>query len=379
MKLLHISDLHIGKKLNGFSMLDNQEHILYQILDIVDEEKPDAVLIAGDIYDKTIPSTEAIGLCDDFLVKLSHKNAEVFIISGNHDSAERLAFGNRLIEKSGIHISPVYDGKVEANVLEDQYGKVNIYMLPFVKPAHVRRFHDDVEINDFTDAVRTCVEDMNIDVHERNVLVAHQFITNAQKADSEEMMVGGLENVDRSAVEDFDYVALGHIHRPQTIAGKIRYCGTPLKYSFSEKDQDKSVTIVEMGAKGEMELKTVPLKPLVDMCQIKGKYDEITDKAYYSGKEFQNAFLRVVLTDDDYIPNAMAKLRMIYPNVMVLDYDNQRTRNTAGMSGKTLSSEKSPLDNFKELFETINSKAMSKEQEDIITELVEEIWGKGEA
>ena len=375
MKILHISDLHIGKKLNGFSMLENQEHMLYQVLDIVDAEKPEAVVIAGDVYDKSIPPTEAISIFDDFLVKLSQKETKTMIISGNHDSAERLAFGNRLIERSGVYISPVYSGQVKPVVIDDEFGQVNFYMLPFVKPAHVRRFYEDKGIENFTDAIRVATEEMHIDESQRNVLVAHQFITNAEKSESEEMMVGGLENVDASSVEAFDSVALGHIHKSQTLGkGNIRYCGTPLKYSFSEKDQVKSVTLVEMGQKGDVSIREIPLRPLIDLREIKGTFEELTSKEYYS-----QDYLRIVLTDDDYVTNAMAKLRQIYPNVMILEYDNKRTRSAATVGSGTLRAEKGPLDNFKDLFTTINGKEMSAEQEKLVQEIVDEIWGNGEA
>lgn len=244
MKFIHLSDLHLGKRVNGFSMLEDQRVVLAQILSIIDEESPDAVLIAGDVYDKGVPPIEAVELFDWFLVELAPR--QVFIISGNHDSPERLAFGSRLLDASGIHISPVYDGQVKPVSLTDSHGAVDIYMLPFVKPVHVRRFFPEVE--SYTDAVRAAVAGMQVDTQKRNVLLTHQFVTGAETSDSEELSVGGTDNVDASVLEPFDYVALGHIHGPQNIGSeKIRYCGTPLKYSFSEANHKKSVTVAELG------------------------------------------------------------------------------------------------------------------------------------
>ena len=248
MKLIHLSDLHIGKRVSEISMLDDQRYILSSILSIIDDEKPDAVLIAGDVYDKSIPSTEAVELFDEFLVSLAKRKIRVLIISGNHDSAERLAFGNRLLDSTGIHISPAYQGTVEPVVLSDNAGVVNFWLLPFIKPAHVKRCHPDKNIESYTDACRVAIEKMAIDPAKRNVLLTHQFVTGAATCSSEELSVGGSENVDASVFDAFDYVALGHIHGPQNIGcNRIRYCGTPLKYSISEENHHKSVTVVHLG------------------------------------------------------------------------------------------------------------------------------------
>ena len=263
MKLLHLSDLHLGKRVNEFSMLEDQAYILTKILNTIDDEKPDAVLIAGDVYDKSVPSAEAVGLFDDFLVKLAKKQVPAFVISGNHDSPERLAFANRLIDASGIHLSPVYSGDVRPVTLTDAFGPVHIYMLPFVKPAHVRRFFPDEEIISYTDALAAAIRQMDPDLSARNVLLTHQFVTGAERSESEEISVGGTDNVDASVFEGFDYVALGHIHGPQNIGSeRIRYCGTPLKYSFSEASHKKSVTVAELGEKGSLTVRTVPLLPM---------------------------------------------------------------------------------------------------------------------
>ena len=240
MKFIHLSDLHLGKRVNEFSMLEDQQYILTEILHIIDTEKPDGVLIAGDVYDKSVPSAEAVALLDDFLVRMSKRSLRIFLISGNHDSPERMAFGGRLMESSGVYLAPVYDGKVTPITLIDEYGPVKVYLLPFVKPAHVRRCFPEQEISTYTDALCVAIEAMNVDPVERNVLVTHQFVTGATRCDSEELSVGGTDNVDVSVFESFDYVALGHIHGPQQVSREtVRYCGTPLKYSFSEAGHEK--------------------------------------------------------------------------------------------------------------------------------------------
>lgn len=374
MKFLHLSDLHIGKRVNEFSMLEDQEYILTKIINIIDEEKPDAVVIAGDVYDKSVPSAEAVQLFDDFLCRLAQRKLQVFVISGNHDSAERMAFGGRLMDISGVHMSPVYNGKVEAISLDDEFGKVNFYMLPFVKPANVRRFFEDAIIESYTDAVRVAVENMNVNADERNVIVTHQFVTGAEKCESEEISVGGSDNVDASVFDCFDYVALGHIHGPQNIGSeRVRYCGTPLKYSFSEAKHKKSVTIVEMGAKGSLEIKTLALEPKRDMREIKGTYAEITLKENYINTNTDD-YMHITLTDEEDIPDAIGKLRVIYPNLMKLDYDNKRTRSSAKLDIIENIEQRSPLDLFAEFYEKQNNQPMTDDQSEFMKSLIESIW-----
>ncbi len=378
MKLIHLSDLHIGKRVNEFSMLEDQEYILTKIINIIDSEKPDAVLIAGDVYDKSVPSAEAVQLFDDFLVKLAKRNLHTFIISGNHDSAERLAFGGRLMELSGIHLSPVYNGKVEAISLEDENGRVNFYMLPFIKPANVRRFFEEETIESYTDAVRVAVENMKIDENERNVLITHQFVTGAERSESEEISVGGSDNVDSSVFDSFDYVALGHIHGPQNIGSeRIRYCGTPLKYSFSEAKHLKSVTVVNTDKKGALEISTVPLIPKRDMREIKGRFDEIVLKENYQNTNTDD-YMHITLTDENDIPDAIGKLRIIYPNLMKIDYDNTRTRNNNRIDAAENIESKTKIQLFCKLFEQQNNRPMSEEQLEFSKQLINSIWGKDE-
>ena len=312
MKLIHLSDLHLGKRVNEFSMLEDQRYILSEILHLVDQEQPDGVLIAGDVYDKSVPSGEAVTLLDDFLVALSRRNLQVFLISGNHDSPERLAFGGRLMAGSGIHVAPVYQGRVDPIPLEDQYGPVNIYLLPFLKPTQVRRWFPDREIATYTDALAAAVEAMGVDTTGRNVLVAHQFVTGATRCDSEDISVGGTDNVDASVFAPFDYVALGHIHGPQRVGrDTVRYCGTPLKYSFSEARQQKSLTLVELGDKGDISIRTLPLTPLHDLVELRGSYEELTLRSFYEHTSYRQDYVHITLTDEEDIPDAVGNWRVI--------------------------------------------------------------------
>jgi exonuclease SbcD len=373
MKLIHLSDLHIGKRVHDVSMLEEQEHILLQILQIIDEVKPHGVLIAGDVYDKSVPSAEAVVRFDDFLCRLARRKLPVLIISGNHDSPERLSFGNRLLEHSGIHISPVYDGRIAPVTLTDENGEVDFWLLPFIKPVHVKRFHPDEEILSYTDACRVAVEQMNICREKRNVLLTHQFVTGAATCESEEISVGGSDNVDASVFEGFDYVALGHIHGPQNIgSNRIRYCGTPLKYSFSEAGHHKSVTVVNLGAKGEVSLELHPLTPKHDLRELRGTFAELTARAFYENTSVQD-YLHIILTDEQDVPEAIGKLRVIYPNLLKLSYDNTRTRSDRVIQGAVAVAQKTPLQLFEELYELQNNQPMSQEQRLFAQELIESI------
>ena len=374
MKFLHLSDLHLGKRVNEFSMLEDQQYILTKIINIIDGEQPDGVIIAGDIYDKSVPPAEAVLLFDDFLCRLSKRKLQVFVISGNHDSAERIAFGSRLMNKSGIYMSPVYNGAVEPVTMSDSFGKVCVYMLPFIKPANVRRFFPDDEISSYTDAVKVAVEHMNVDENNRNLIITHQFVTGATRSDSEDISVGGTDNVDAQVFEKFDYVALGHIHNPQQIIREtIRYCGTPLKYSFSEVSHQKSVTIVEFEEKGQVTVRTEQLTPKRDMREIKGSYLELTDKNNYKKQNIED-YIHITLTDEEDIPDAVGKLRVIYPNLMKIDYDNKRTRQNVQLNGADELESKTPLDLLAEFYEKQNNQMMSNEQKDFAQSLIKSIW-----
>ena len=374
MKLAHLSDLHLGKRLNEMSLMEDQRHILRQILSVLDREQPDAVLIAGDIYDKAIPSAEAVQLFDDFLCALSERGLETFVISGNHDSPERIAFGGRVMLRGGIHLSPVYDGRVEPTLLQDEHGVVAVYMLPFVKPTHVRRCCPEEKIESYTDALRAALSRLPSEPGWRRVLVAHQFVTGAERSESEERSVGGLDNVDASVFDGFDYVALGHIHGPQNIGTqRLRYCGTPLKYSFSECGQEKSVTIVELGEPGELSVRTVALTPLRELRQLRGSFAELTDRGFVE-RQNRGDLYALTLTDEEDVPEAVARLRQDYPNLLTLSYDNARTRASGSLRAAQEQERKTPLELLEEFFLTQNERPMSEQQREYSRRLMEEIW-----
>ncbi len=376
MKFIHLSDLHLGKRVNGFSMLEDQEYILKKILAVADAEKPDAVVIAGDVYDKSVPSGEAVTLLDRFLWALAEKGLQVLLIAGNHDSAERLAFGGRLLAAKGVHISPVYDGTIGDVCLEDSFGPVHFWLMPFVKPANVRAFlpEEDAEsVVSYTDAVRAVLERTGADFSQRNVLVCHQFVTGAGRSESEDISVGGADNVDADVFDGFDYVALGHLHGPQNAgSGRIRYCGTPLKYSFSEKDHVKSVTVVTMGEKGSVEVRAIPLEPKRDLREVRGSYADVTLKTNYEGTA-RDDYMRVVLTDEEDVPDAFLILRTVYPNLMKLEYDNTRTRMQGTVFETEAAERKTAMELLGEFYENQNGQPMSEAQRAYCAALLETI------
>ena len=372
MKLFHLSDLHIGKRVNEFSMIEDQKYILTQILYAADQEKPDGILISGDVYDRTIPTAEAVQVFDAFLTRLSEQKIPAFIISGNHDSAERLAFGSSLMGKSGIYFSKVYDGTVEKIPMQDAYGTVWIYLLPFLRPSTIRHALPEraEEVQSAADAVRIALEQTKIDEKERNVLLAHQFVTGAKRCDAEDLQVGDVDQIPAELFASFEYVALGHIHSPQKVGREtVRYCGAPLKYSFSEAGQEKSITVVELKEKGSVDLRTIPLKPLHDLRKIRGMYLEVTAKSFYENRDCED-YLQVTLTDEEDVPDGMAKLRTIYPNLMRLEYDNKRTRSNAEVRAAERVEEKSELELFQEFYELQNNQSMTEVQEQFVEELL---------
>lgn len=372
MKFIHLSDLHIGKRVNEFSMLEDQKYILDQILSVIQAEHADGVILAGDIYDKTVPPAEAVQVFDGFLTRLAELECPVFVISGNHDSAERLAFGAQLMSGRGVYFSPVYDGTARKIVLTDEFGEVAIHLLPFVKPAVVRHALELDDIRTYQDAVHAAIAHMEIDPAQRNVLVAHQFVTGAARCESEEVSVGGLDQVDASMFDAFDYVALGHIHSPQHVMRpEVRYCGTPLKYSFSEAEQKKSVTVVELSAK-EAVIRTIPLTPLRDMRKIRGTYLEVTARSFYENTNIED-YVQITLTDEEDIPDGLQKLRVIYPNLMRLEYDNKRTRESRVVEAAAAVEQKSELELFGEFFELQNNQTMSEVQTQFMENMIRDL------
>lgn len=372
---MHLSDLHLGKRVNEFSMIEDQKYILEQILSLLDREAADAVLMAGDIYDKPVPPAEAVQLFDRFLTELADREIPIFAVSGNHDSAERLAFGSRIMSGQNVFISPVYDGSTARFTLTDDWGEVCVHLLPFIRPSAVRRAFEKEEIHTYQDAVQTAVEQIRPDTEVRNLLVAHQFVTGASRCESEEITVGGIDNVDAAVFDSFDYVALGHIHSPQHIGRKeVRYCGTPLKYSFSEADQEKSVTVAELREKGNVSVTVYPLRPLRDMRKIRGTYLEVTARSFYQNMNTED-YLHITLTDEDDIPDAMQKLRVIYPNVMRLEYDNRRTREEQDIKITEETVQKSDLELFEEFYELQNNQPMTDEQRAFVNEQFRKLRG----
>ena len=402
MKFLHISDLHIGKRINEFSMLEDQKYILDKILTIAEREQAEGVLLAGDIYDKTVPSAEAVQVFDRFLTGLAKRKIKVFAVSGNHDSPERIAFGAELMKGKGVYLSPVYDGRVAKVALEDTYGKLYVHLLPFVKPATVRHGLEVQQTlqqersngaepslqrersngaepsklpESYNEAVRAVVERMEVDADQRNILVAHQFVTGASRCESEETAVGGLDNVDADLFDAFDYVALGHIHSPQHVGrDTLRYCGTPLKYSFSEAEQEKSVTVVELREKGEVELRQIPLTPLRDMRRIRGTYMEVMDRNFYQGTNRED-YVQITLTDEEDVPDGLQRLRKVYPNLMRLVYDNARTRQSREVGAAEELERKSELELFSDFYVLQNNQTMSAKQTELVRQLIQESMG----
>ena len=416
MKFVHLGDLHIGKRVNDFLMIKDQEYILNQIIEILVDEKVDAVLIAGDVYDKAVPSAEAVTLFDDFLTRIAKLGIKTYIISGNHDSAERLAFARNLMGEAGVYVSSVFKGQVQMEVYEDEYGEVNIYMLPFIKPIQVKKYMvnakvdreatdddfaqvdggfarkndeeqqiidskvekddnvEEISWDNYDIAYKMVMDSIALDKTKRNIIMTHQFVTGADICDSEELAISGLDNISVSHFDGYDYVALGHIHRAQKlIKDTIRYSGTPLKYSLSEMNHKKSVTVVDMKDKDNIDIKLIDLKPLHDMRHIKGTYEEISYRENYINTDTSD-YMHITLTDEEDVPDAIGKLRTIYPNIMKLDYDNTRTRQNMEIEVTKQVEEKKPIELFSELYEMQNNKELTPEQEEYMRELIDAVW-----
>jgi len=379
MRFFHLSDLHLGKRINEVSMLDDQMDILQKIVVLAKAHKPGAVLIAGDVYDKSMPTVEAVQLLDRFLVWLNELDISVFMISGNHDSVERVAFGADLLKNSNVHIVQAYRGCLTPISLSDEHGNLNVWMLPHLKPALVRRHFPEKEIVTHTDALRVALSNTALDSSMRNILIAHQFVTGAETSESEELYIGGSENVDASLFDVFDYVALGHLHRPQHIGREtLRYCGTPLKYSFSEMNDTKSITIVDMGGKGDISISVLPLYPNHEMREIRGTYNELMNRDHYRGTNTDD-YVRIVLTDEHEESEARRKLEMVYPNLMCLEYDNKRTKAASTFRTAVSTEKKTPTQLFGEFFELQNGQPMNSEQAEYVEKLFNDIFEEANA
>ena len=378
MRFAHLSDLHLGKRVCEFSMLEDQKYILEQILALLDAHPVDGVLLAGDLYDKPVPPAEAVRLLDWFLTQLAARGLPVFAISGNHDSADRVAFGSALLETSRVYVSPVFSGAPQPICLADEHGPVDVYLLPFLKPASVRHVWPDEPIESYNDALACVLRHCTPDPGHRSLLVAHQFVAGAAACESEEPSVGGLDCVDAALFDAFDYVALGHLHSPQKVGrDAVRYCGTPLKYSFSEANQHKSATFVEFGLKGEVSITTAPLTPKHDLREVRGSYMELTDRRNYDGTAVDD-YLHITLTDEQDVPDALDRLRVIYPNLMRLDYDNLRTREDQEITAPERAESITPLEHFSAFYQLQNNQPLTAEQAAFCQQLIEEIWKEGE-
>lgn len=381
MRFIHLSDLHIGKRVNGFPMLEDQRYILEQILERTKESAADAVIIAGDIYDKPVPSAEAVDLFDDFLVGLTKLGVMVFLISGNHDSAERISYAGRLLRESQVYISPRFDGTIHPISVSDDYGIVNIYLIPYIHPSLVRNAWPEEKIGSYDDAMRVLLEKAGVDPSARNLAVVHQFVTaggqSPEETDSEEKHVGGLDNVDASAFDAFDYVALGHLHGPQRIGrDTIRYAGSPLKYSFSEEKQNKSITLAELKEKGKVTYDLLPLEAKRDLRTVRGTFEEVTSPEF-TARQKGDDYYRVILTDENDVPNALSRLRRrFYENLMILEYDNARTSSDVRIEAKEGEEEKEPMEVLGDLYQMQNGREMSLLQKETAEKLIRRIWGE---
>lgn len=383
MKLIHTADLHIGKIVNEFSMLRDQEYMLQQIVAIVIEEKADGLLIAGDIYDRSIPPAEAVAVLDLFLTALIKENIPVMMISGNHDSPERIGFASEILEKKGLYIAGPYMADTKKVTMEDEYGKLNVYLLPFAKPPVVRYMLEGKggqTVSTYEDSVRESIKRMELEHEERNVLVTHHFVTNAgtspELSGAETgIMVGGVDNVDASVFDNFDYVALGHIHRPQmTKRESIRYAGSPLKYSFSECLHHKSVSVIEIKEKGCIKISTREIKPLHDMRKIKGSLKELMKEEIYSQGN-TNDYIHATLTDKEELIDPIGTLRSVYRNVMQLVLE-KNIRNDQEMT-QSISDikHKSTLDIYQEFYEGVTTNEFDERRRNIIAKVIEEVEG----
>ncbi len=374
MKILHLADLHLGKRICERSLLDDQRFLLNQVLQCIIQKQVDAVLIAGDVYDRPAPPPDAVTLLDGFLTALEDAGVPCLLIPGNHDSDERLAFGARLLGGAGVHLAPVFDGRLRTVTLADQYGPVQFTLLPFLRPAQVRRFFPDVPPGDYEAAIRAVLGTVDTADGGRHVLLAHQFVTAAGAAparcDSEMAPVGTLDNVDVSAFDGFDYVALGHIHGPQRVGrDTVRYAGSPLKFSFSEARHHKSAPLVTLGEKGDVRVELLPLTPMRDLREIRGRLDGLLDPASWAGTKTDD-FMHITLTDDA-VMDAMNRVRAVYPNTLRLDFDNALTALSGAPVMAREAVRRDPFALFAEFYEQQNGEPMDEEMEPIVRGLLE--------
>ena len=382
MRILHLADLHLGKILQEESLLEDQKYMLEEIIKKVQEENIEIILISGDIYDRSIPQTDAVDMLDYFLNKLiKDLKKQVFIISGNHDSKEILGFGNKIFENDGLYISSKYEGQIKKVELQDEYGKLNIYLLPFIKPVEVKKYFED-EILSYDETIKKIIEKENIDETQRNIILTHQFVTcigeEVERTDSETISLGGIDNVDISNYDKFDYVAIGHVHRPQRIGrDTARYAGTMLKYSFSEVNHKKTIPIIDFKEKGNINIKLVELTPLRDMREIKGPIEELTKKENYKNTNTED-YIKAIITNEEPVYDAIGQIRKVYPNVLKLEIQNSKSsvsQNDEKEKELQNIKNKSEVELFNEFYKFQNYTELNDEQTQVIENIVKEIKG----
>ncbi len=381
MKILHLSDLHIGKIVFEHSMLEDQKYILNKIIEIIKEEKVELILIAGDVYDRSVPPSDAVMVLNHFFkVLVKDLGLKVCVIAGNHDSKERLNFGKEIFADDGLHISSIYEGNIDKVELEDKYGKLNIYMLPYIKPVEVREYFDeDTDLSSYNNAVKEIILKEDINEKERNIILSHQFVTagNAEpeRSESETVYLGGTENVDVSCYDKFDYVALGHIHGPQKIGrDTARYAGTMLKYSFSEVNQNKALTIIDFKEKGNLQIQFVPLVPLRDMRVIKGPIEELLNEKYYSLTNCED-YIRAIITNEEQVYDAIGQIKRVYPNTLRLEVENSKMASNENVTMSDLDDikKKDEVELFNEFYKYQNNQELNEIQLDIMRNVVKEV------
>ena len=380
MKLLQLADLHLGKILQEQSLIEDQEYMLKQIIEIIKRENIEVVLISGDVYDRGVPPAEAVNLLDSFLKTLIKElKIKVFMIAGNHDSKDRLAFGSKIFEDEGLYIESKYNGNLRKVELQDKYGKLNIYMLPFVKPIEVKQFFEGDLENNYNTAINEIITKELINKEERNVIMVHQFVTagavEPERTESEVLSLGGIENVDVSNFECFDYIAIGHVHRPQKIGrDTARYAGTILKYSFSELNHNKTVPVIELKEKGNIDIDLVKLEPLRDMREIKGPIEELIRKENYECGN-TNDYIKAIITNEEPVYDAIGQIRRIYPNTLKLEFKNSKTANSTVKQALNLKNikQKSELELFSDFYKAQNNIDLNENETEIIKNIISEV------
>lgn len=381
MRLFHLSDLHIGKIVNSYQLLEDQKYILDCIINEVKNKKPDGIIIAGDLYDVPSPSVAAINQFDSFITDLTKLGVKLYIISGNHDSEDKVAFGSILMSSAGVYMAKPYRGEIYKVTESNGDVPVNIYLLPYIKPRGLRAIDGFEEVNNYDELMRMVLERENINTNEMNILVSHQFVTGSVTCESEEMSVGGLENIDSDAFDMFDYVALGHIHGPQYIGKNrpgdkgvvIRYSGTPLKYSFSEANHKKSITMMDIDGKN-FKIEEIPLVPLHDMVELRGTFDEVMSDSFRTDVKSDD-YVKIILTDEQELPDVRRILDTKYHQIMCVFYDNSRTRTNNVIDATNGERSDNPMDYIIELYEKQNGSPLDEEQirfcENILNEIKE--------